>query len=110
MWMLDAVSPDNGATRVVPASHRWSSPPEKATDDTMAPHPDESYLTGPAGTVAVFHGHLWHSCTANRSTRARRLLHCAFIGRELPQQTDQRQFLREATAALRPPRPSRTPS
>ena len=98
MWMLDDVSPDNGATRVVPASHRLSSHPSQVLVDPVADHPDETYLTGSAGTVAVFHGHLWHSCTANRSTHTRRLIHCAFISRELPQQTDQRQYLREATA------------
>jgi ectoine hydroxylase-related dioxygenase (phytanoyl-CoA dioxygenase family) len=98
MWMLDDVSPDNGATRVVPASHRLSSHPRQAMVDPGAPHADETYLTGPAGTVAVFNGHLWHSCTTNRTTRTRRLVHCAFIGRELPQQTDQRRYLREATA------------
>ena len=97
MWMLDDVSPENGATRVVPASHRLSKRPPQAMDDPTARHPDEKYLTGRAGTVAVFHGHLWHSCTANRSTRTRRLIHCAFLRRELPQQTDQRQYLREET-------------
>jgi ectoine hydroxylase-related dioxygenase (phytanoyl-CoA dioxygenase family) len=97
-WMLDDVSPVNGATRVIPGSHRWANAPGQVMEDTMAVHPGETYLTGPAGSVAVFHGHVWHGCTTNRSTRPRRLLHCAFIARELPQQTDQRRYLREETA------------
>ncbi|MAE63435.1 MAG: phytanoyl-CoA dioxygenase [Phycisphaeraceae bacterium] len=98
MWMLDDVTRDNGATRVVPATHVLPEDPKAALDDPEAAHPDEVYLTGPAGTVAMFHGDLWHSCTTNRSARSRRICHCAFIGRELPQQTDQRAHLRPETA------------
>ena len=98
MWMLDDLTRENGATRVVPGTHRNSNPPEEVLDDPGALHPEETYLTGKAGDVAVFNAHLWHGCSRNHTARTRRLLHCAFIGRELPQQTDQRQYLREQTA------------
>ena len=56
-------------------------------------------LTGRAGSVAIFNGSLWHSSYRNLTSNApRRTLHCAFIAREHPQQTNQREYLRPATA------------
>ena len=98
LWMLDDFNPDNGATRCVPGSHLT---PGRITDhvsDRLADHPDQVYLTGRAGSVAVFNGSLWHSSYVNRSNAPRRALHCAFIAREHPQQTNQREYLRPETA------------
>ena len=98
MWMLDDFTPVNGATRCVPGSHLI---PGRITDyvsDRMADHLDQVLLTGRAGSVAVFNGSLWHSSYINRSDAPRRALHCAFIAREHPQQTNQREYLRPATA------------
>lgn len=101
MWMLDAFTPENGATRLVPATHRTHRE-GKITDyveDRMAPHPDEVRLVGPAGSVGIFNGNVWHSSCANHNGQRRRTLHCAFIAREHAQQTDQRRYLRPETEA-----------
>ena len=97
MWLLDDMTPDNGATRVVPGSHGVPSVVSEAVEDRLAPYPDEAYMTAPAGSVGVFNGSAWHSCTRNTSGAPRRLLHCAFIAREHKQQTDQRQYLQPET-------------
>ena len=55
----------NGATRVVPGSHR--RPDLQRRSGSLDSHPDEMTLTGPAGTAFVFDGHLLHSGTINRS-------------------------------------------
>jgi ectoine hydroxylase-related dioxygenase (phytanoyl-CoA dioxygenase family) len=104
MWMLDDMAPDNGATRLVPGSHLLTETVPEATDDPLAPHPDEVYLCAPAGSVGIFNGNAWHGCTHNRTTSAsRRLLHCAFIAREHAQQTNQKEHLRaETTARISP--------
>ena len=97
MWMLDDFNLRNGSTRCVPGSHRI---PGRITDhvaDRLADHPDQVHLTGRAGSVAVFNGSLWHSSYVNRSDGPRRALHCAFIAREHPQQTNQREYLRPET-------------
>ncbi|MBT4099116.1 MAG: phytanoyl-CoA dioxygenase [Gemmatimonadetes bacterium] len=100
MWMLDDVTPGNGATRLVPGSHLLTETVHDATDDPLARHPDEVYLCAPAGSVGIFNGNAWHGCTHNRSTSAsRRLLHCAFIAREHAQQTNQKEYLRAESAA-----------
>ena len=97
MWMLDDMTPDNGATRIVPGSHRRPEGVADAHPARTAPHPEEIYLTGTAGSVGVFNGSAWHSCTQNRSGGPRRVLHVAFIAREHKQQTDQKEHLREST-------------
>ena len=98
MWMLDDFTQANGATRCVPGSHRK---PDRISDhvaDSMADHPDQVQLTGRAGSVAVFNGSLWHGSYRNLTDAPRRTLHCAFIAREHPQQTNQREYLQPATA------------
>ena len=99
LWMLDDLTSDNGPTRVVPGSHKWPEFPKDTMDDLMAPHPDEVYITGPAGSVGFFNGQIWHGSTKNRSRRTRRVYHCALTARENAQQTDQRKFLLPETEA-----------
>jgi ectoine hydroxylase-related dioxygenase (phytanoyl-CoA dioxygenase family) len=97
MWMLDDFTPTNGATRIVPGSHRMSGRVNELVEDRLADHPDQVQFLGPAGSVAVFNGGAWHSCSQNSSTGMRRTLHCAFIAREHPQQTNQGQYLQPQT-------------
>lgn len=59
MWMLDEFTAENGATRVVPGTHtagRW--PGDDEQDDALM-------ATGPAGTLMVWDGRLWHGAGAN---------------------------------------------
>ena len=98
MWMLDDFARANGATRCVPGSHLTPGRVVDHVADPLADHPEQVHLTGRAGSVVVFNGSLWHSSYRNLSTKTRRTLHCAFIAREHPQQTDQRAYLRPATA------------
>ena len=59
----------NGATRIVPGSHRRLDLQRRA--GSLDDHPDEIVLTGAPGTAFVFSGHLLHSGTPNRSTSPR---------------------------------------
>lgn len=63
MWMLDDFTQDNGATLFVPGSHLSGRQPDHELDA------DENWVaaTGPAGTVAVFEGRVWHSTGENRT-------------------------------------------
>src|SRR5436305_1559351 len=64
MWALDDFTEANGATRVVPGSHRWS--------DRQPVDPDETVtITMPAGSVLFIVGTLWHGGGANRTDRPR---------------------------------------
>ena len=99
IWLLVDFTAENGATRVVPGSHRDGRHPAAALPDPSAPHPDEVLLTGAAGTVVIFNSHLWHGGTTNRTEEPRYALHSYFTRRGNAQQVDQRAFLSPATLA-----------
>jgi ectoine hydroxylase-related dioxygenase (phytanoyl-CoA dioxygenase family) len=99
IWLLDDFTADNGATRVVPGSHRSDTVPRLAMPDPAAAHPDQVLLIAPAGTVVVINSHLWHGGTVNHTGRPRRALHSYFARRDRGQQTDQKKYLRPETLA-----------
>jgi ectoine hydroxylase-related dioxygenase (phytanoyl-CoA dioxygenase family) len=96
LWMLDEFTRDNGATRVVPGTHKMRAP-RYYLDDPLAEHPDQLKVTGAAGTVVVFNSHLWHGGTSNISGSVRRALHSYFVAREFEQQLDQRAYITRET-------------
>lgn len=65
IWAIDDFTPDNGATEVIPESHRWGA--ERPAEDD----PRLETVTMSAGSVLVFMGTLWHRGGANRSTTPR---------------------------------------
>lgn len=69
---VDDFRPDNGSTRFVPVSHRWSGTPEEAMSDVRAAHEAEVLASGAAGSLLVFNGSAWHGHTANTSNGPRR--------------------------------------
>ena len=64
MWALDDFTVDNGATRVVPGSHRWTDRLPGDDDATVT-------VTMPAGSVLFLLGTLWHGGGANQTDRPR---------------------------------------
>jgi ectoine hydroxylase-related dioxygenase (phytanoyl-CoA dioxygenase family) len=72
IWMLDDFTRENGATRVVPGSHRLVRPIPRDLGQPEAVHPSEVVVTGAAGSVLLFNGHTWHSGRRNASSGPRR--------------------------------------
>jgi hypothetical protein len=73
----------NGATRVVPGSHRgpWML---RGHSDLRKPHPAQKQLTGEAGTVFVLNIHCAHSAVHNGSDSPRHALFANFSRRDSP--------------------------
>ena len=103
IWMLDDFTLENGATRLVPGSHKWGTRPQDVMADPSAAHPDEILLTGGAGGIVVMNAHLWHGGTANRTDKPRLAMHAFYCRRDKPQQQYQKRLLRpEVQAVLSP--------
>jgi ectoine hydroxylase-related dioxygenase (phytanoyl-CoA dioxygenase family) len=64
MWALDDFTEANGATRVVPGSHRWTDRTPTDDDETVT-------VTMPSGSVLFIAGTLWHGGGENRTDSPR---------------------------------------
>ena len=58
MWPLDDFTAENGATRIVLGSHRW-------TDRLPGPDDDVAVVEMPAGSALLYLGSIWHGAGAN---------------------------------------------
>ena len=77
-WLLDDMDERNGATRVVPGSHRFERIPDKRSTHRDAIHREAQFLPGRAGDVIVFSAHLWHAGSKNESGANRRVAMAQF--------------------------------
>jgi ectoine hydroxylase-related dioxygenase (phytanoyl-CoA dioxygenase family) len=66
LWLIDDFTLENGATKVVPGSHKWT---EFAPDDVG--HKDEISITGSKGSAIVFNANLWHGGAENTTDHTR---------------------------------------
>jgi len=82
IFMIDEFRSDNGATRFVPGSHRWSDVPPALLGDRKVDYPGQVLACGPAGSMALFNGSVWHGHTVNRSDEPRRSIQGAYIRRD----------------------------
>lgn len=72
IWALSDFTATNGATRIVPGSHKYDRAPEYGKDyDTVM-------ATMPAGSVMLFDSALWHGGGANESDARRFAFSCAY--------------------------------
>ncbi|MCC6586296.1 MAG: phytanoyl-CoA dioxygenase family protein [Bryobacterales bacterium] len=95
--MLDDFTPDNGALRAVPGTHKSGQNPVHTLANPSEPQPGEILVTGTAGTAVIMNAHLWHGGTANRTTQPRRAIHAFYCRRDKPQQQYQKRLLKQAT-------------
>jgi hypothetical protein len=70
--MIDAFTPENGATCFIPGSQGMAAPPASSS---LAP------ACGPAGSVIVFNGSVWHGHGPNHTNNPRRSIQGAYIRR-----------------------------
>jgi len=95
--MVDEFRSDNGATRFVPGSHTWPAIPGDTMSDPAADHVQQALACGPAGSVIVYNGSVWHGHSANRTTKPRRSIQGAYIRREVEPAVNQAARIRRET-------------
>jgi hypothetical protein len=87
--MVDEFRTDNGATRFVPGSHKWSGNPNKLSNDALAEYEKQIQTAcGQAGSMIIFNGSVWHGYSANMTNRPRRSIQGAFIPRDEQEATN----------------------
>ena len=60
---------DNGATEIIPGSHKFLKKPK--IDEIDANYFNTKFLEAPKGSIAFWHGHLWHRSGRNLTKKPR---------------------------------------
>tara|TARA_A100001234_G_scaffold211011_1_gene211242 strand:+ start:80 stop:853 length:774 start_codon:yes stop_codon:yes gene_type:complete len=68
MWILDDFKVDNGATIIIPGSHKMDI--DKLNPNAPLPHLTYRVIA-PSGSVLIFNGQCWHGSGANRTDQDR---------------------------------------
>jgi ectoine hydroxylase-related dioxygenase (phytanoyl-CoA dioxygenase family) len=97
--MVDAFDIDNGATRFVPGTHLQEHEPGERLSAPLDALDEQVLACGPAGSMIVFNGSVWHSHTANTSNRQRRSIQGHFIPRDARASVDHEARMRPEVMA-----------
>ncbi|HEX7096349.1 MAG TPA: phytanoyl-CoA dioxygenase family protein [Acidimicrobiales bacterium] len=98
IWALSDFTHDNGATRIVPGSHRFDRRPRKGEQA------DHVEATMPRGSVLVYDGAIWHGGGENRSDARRLGIVCNYCAGFLRQEENQLLAVPREVAATYPRR------
>jgi ectoine hydroxylase-related dioxygenase (phytanoyl-CoA dioxygenase family) len=88
IWLLDKFTDKNGATEIIPGSHRYGRRP---VDADINDHSGIIKIQAPAGSLLITSGYLWHRAGANLSNSTRRALLGSFASsafREISSEED----------------------
>jgi hypothetical protein len=80
--MVDEFREENGATCFVPGSHLWPQAPGDLIQGQTSDYEGQVAACGPAGSVVIYNGSVWHGHGANRTDQPRRSLQGAYISRD----------------------------
>jgi ectoine hydroxylase-related dioxygenase (phytanoyl-CoA dioxygenase family) len=95
--MVDEFRTDNAATRFVPGSHKWPTLPADFPQDPSADYEGQVLACGPAGSVIVYNGSIWHGHTASRTGEPRRSIQGTYLRRDATPAINQAARMRPET-------------
>ncbi len=72
IWAIDDFTEKNGATRVIPGSHKWTTERFPEETDNILP------AVMKAGSVVFYPGTFWHGGGANKSDASRMAITCQY--------------------------------
>lgn len=75
-WITDDFTRENGATCVVPGTHRLRRPP--SPEESTGKLADAVSIEAPAGSVAIWDGAVWHGNTPRTAPGERAVLHVSY--------------------------------
>ena len=76
VWAIDAMTMENGATRLVPGSHKKPWPLDTAAGEAAID--GEIFVECSAGTAVFVHGDTWHGGRVNHTAAPRRVIHLGY--------------------------------
>jgi Phytanoyl-CoA dioxygenase (PhyH) len=77
--MLDPFKEENGATRFIPGSQNWPDVPSDRLANPRLKSEGEILACGDVGSMIIFNAAVWHSHTANSTSKARRSIQGYFV-------------------------------
>ena len=93
---LEDSTKKNGATKLVPGSHKILSYPDKYVDQKL-PHKNEITVEAKAGSVLIINGLLWHKGGNNFSGEKRGIVVVEYRSRELKQLLNLKKYIKRET-------------
>ena len=95
--MVDEFRANNAATRFVPGSHEWLAMPPDFPQDTSSDYEGQALADGPAGSVIIYNGSVWHGHTASCVGEPRRSIQGAYVRRDAEPAVNQAEHIRPET-------------
>lgn len=93
---LDDSTKSNGATKLIPGSHKKISYPEKYIDPRSNPK-EEIVIEAIAGSILILNSNTWHRGGENLSGARRRILNIDYRRRELKQLLNSKMYISKKT-------------
>lgn len=92
--LLDDFTIENGATRIIPGTHKELYPPNEIGYFNQD-HPNQIYIEAPRGTLFIYDINLWHRASKNINGKKRRHININYRSRKIWQQVNFKKLLSE---------------
>tara|TARA_A100001011_G_scaffold242299_1_gene250312 strand:- start:280 stop:1212 length:933 start_codon:yes stop_codon:yes gene_type:complete len=93
---LEEATIENGATRIIPGTHKNLGWPDEHID-TSVKHKDEIRVVVPAGTIVIMNLNTWHAGAKNIDGKSRKTIFLQIKRRDEPQLLNYKKYLSEKT-------------